>query len=116
MIQFGVDENFNLLIVRGLKRREPALDILLVQDVGLRSQDDPAVLAWAAVERRVTLTHDVRTMPHFATQRIASGQNMPGLIVVPDQMSIGLAIADLVLIVECSEAEEWEGRIEYLPL
>lgn len=116
MIRFGADENFNLLIVRGLKRRQPELDILLVQDVGLRSEDDPVILAWAADDGRVILTHDIRTMPRFATQRIESGQSMPGLIVVPDQMPIGPAIADLLLIAACTESEEWEGRIEYLPL
>lgn len=116
MIQFGADENFNLLIVRGLKRRQSQLDILLVQDVGLRAEDDPVILAWAAEEGRITLTHDIRTMPRFAAQRIEAGQNMPGLIVVPDQMPIGPAIADLFLIAECTEPEEWAGRIEYLPL
>lgn len=116
MIQFGADENFNLLIVRGLKRRQPELDILVVQDVGLRSEDDPAILAWAAAEGRITLTHDIHTMPRFAAQRIVSSQNMPGLIVVPDQMPIGPAIADLLLIAESTEPEEWKDRIEYLPL
>jgi hypothetical protein len=116
VIQFDVDENCNLLIVRGLKRRQSEIDMLLVQEVGLRLEDDPVVLAWAAGEGRIILTHDIRTMPRFAMQRIESGQNMPGLIVVPDQIPIGPAIADLLLIAECTEFEEWQGRIEYLPL
>jgi hypothetical protein len=41
---------------------------------------------------------------------------MPGLIVVPDQMPIGMAIEDLLLITECTESDEWQGQIEYLPL
>jgi hypothetical protein len=116
VITFGADENFNLVIIRGLQRRKPAIDILLVQDVGLRSQDDPVILAWAAEEGHVMLTHDIRTMPSFAAQRIAAGQKMPGLIVVPDQMPIGPAIEDLLVIAECTESAEWQGRIEYLPL
>jgi hypothetical protein len=116
VITFGADENFNLLTIRGLQRRKLAIDILLVQDAGLRSADDPVILAWAAEEGRVILTHDIRTMPDFAAQRIAAGQKMPGLIVVPDQMPIGPAIEDLLVIAECTASEEWQGCIEYLPL
>jgi len=31
-------------------------------------------------------------------------------------MPIGAAVEDLLIIVECIEPWEWEGRIEYLPL
>jgi Domain of unknown function (DUF5615) len=116
VVKFGADENFNLLIIKGLKRRKSDLDIILVQDVGLRTEDDPVLLSWAAEDGRVTLTHDIRTMPGFAVQRIETGQRMSGLIVVPDQMPIGPAIEDLLVIAECTESAEWESRIEYLPL
>ena len=42
------DENFNGNILRGLMRRLPELDIVRVQDVGLKNTDDPVVLEWAA--------------------------------------------------------------------
>jgi hypothetical protein len=41
---------------------------------------------------------------------------MPGLIAVPQQMAIGAAISDLLLIVTCAEPEELEQQIWYLPL
>ena len=92
MVTFGADENLNLLIIRGFRRRKSDLDIILIQDVGLRTEDDPIILAWAAEAGRVLLTHDIRTMPGFAAQRIAAGQKMSVLVVVPDQMPIGPAI------------------------
>jgi len=55
-------------------------------------------------------------MPKFAQERIRNGKRFPGLIVVSDQMPIGEAIRDLIIIMECSAEEEWENRIEYLPL
>ena len=58
MVKFAADENFNYDIVRGLQRREPDLDIVRIQEVGLSGVDDPAVLEWAASENRVLLTHD----------------------------------------------------------
>lgn len=57
---------FNGDIVRGLFLRQPDLDLLRVQDVGLRKVDDPAILDWATSNGRILLTHDRATMPDFA--------------------------------------------------
>ncbi|MFY7934380.1 MAG: DUF5615 family PIN-like protein, partial [Microcystis aeruginosa] len=57
MIKLLVDENFDNTIVRGLFRRNPMLDMVRVQDVGLSGMDDPTILEWAAQEGRVLLTH-----------------------------------------------------------
>jgi predicted nuclease of predicted toxin-antitoxin system len=66
MLRLAADENFNNDIVRGLLRREPGLDIVRIQDVGLSGADDPTVLEWAAQEGRVLLTHDVTTITRYA--------------------------------------------------
>ena len=41
MLMLAADENFNNNIVRGLFRRNPQLDIVRIQDVGLSGADDP---------------------------------------------------------------------------
>lgn len=79
MLRLLADENFNNNIVRGLLRRRPDLDIVRVQDVGLSQADDPTVLAWAAQEGRILLTHDVTTITHYAYERVRAGLNMPGV-------------------------------------
>jgi predicted nuclease of predicted toxin-antitoxin system len=66
MIRLAADENLNNDIIRGVLRRQPDLDIVRVQDVGLSSADDPVVLEWAAQEERVLLTHDVSTITKYA--------------------------------------------------
>jgi predicted nuclease of predicted toxin-antitoxin system len=58
MLRLLADENFNGSIIRGLLRRQPEMDVVRVQDVGLSGADDRLVLAWAANEGRVLLTHD----------------------------------------------------------
>lgn len=70
MLTFLADENFNGDIVRGLRRRRPELDILRMQEIGLRGVDDPALLEQAAQMGRVLLTHDVTTITHFAYDRV----------------------------------------------
>jgi predicted nuclease of predicted toxin-antitoxin system len=116
MIGFIADENFNRDIVRGLRRRMPALDLITVQEIGISGADDPAVLEWAASNGRVVLSHDVQTLPGFAYQRIKSGRRMPGVVEVPLGLAVGAAIEDILLIAMASDAAEWEGQIVYLPL
>jgi predicted nuclease of predicted toxin-antitoxin system len=114
--RFLSDENLNGDIVRGLVLRRPDLDLLRVQDVGLEGADDPTVLAWAAENGRILLTHDRATMPDFAFVRIAAGQPMAGVFVLNDRQPVRHAIDELLLIEECSMPDEWTGRVLYLPL
>jgi predicted nuclease of predicted toxin-antitoxin system len=116
MLLLVSDENFNNDIVRGLLRRNPALDIVRVQDVGLRGEEDPVILEWAAKEGRVVLTHDTATMADFAYQRVREGKPMPGVIEVADDLPIGQVIEDILLLAEYSEQFEWEAQVIYLPL
>ncbi len=116
MLLLAADENFDNDIVRGLLRRRQELNIVRVQDVGLSGADDPIVLDWAAREQRILLTHDVSTITHFAYQRVQASKPMPGVIEVNRAVPIGLVIEDILLLVEFSLENEWEGRVIYLPL
>jgi hypothetical protein len=110
------DENFNGDILRGLTLRQPALDVVRTQDVGLVGVDDAAVLAWAADHDRVLLTHDRATMPDYAYERIAANARMPGVIIVNDRHPVRQAIDEIFLLITCSAQEEWNSAVVYLPL
>jgi hypothetical protein len=116
MLRLAADENFNYTIVRGLLRRVPLLDIVRIQDAGLSGADDPVVLAWAAQEGRVLLTHDVETITLYAYERVRAGKAMPGVVEVSRSLALGQVIEDILLLAEASNPGEWEGRICYLPL
>ena len=116
MVRFVADENLNRKLVTGLRRRTHDLDLVRIQDAGLRGADDPTVLEWAAVENRVLLTHDVATMSRYAYDRVETRLPMPGVFEIPAHLPLVLAIADLVLIAELSLDGEWEGQVRYLPL
>jgi hypothetical protein len=111
----SADENFNGDIVRGLLRRNPTLDIVRVQDVGLSGADDPSVLQWAADQGRVIVTH-VSTLAKHSFDRIAAGQPMPGVFEVRSVAPVGQAIDDLILLAECSFDGGCEGQVHFLPL
>ncbi len=116
MLRLLADENFNGDIIRGVLLRQPDFDMLRVQDAGLAGADDPDILAWAAENNRIILTHDRATMADYAYQRIAVGETMPGVFVLNDRLPIGQAIEELLLMVVCSEQAEWNGLVVYLPL
>jgi predicted nuclease of predicted toxin-antitoxin system len=117
VLRFVVDENFNNVILRGLLLRQPALDLLRIQDIaGMPGAADPVVLAWAADAGRIILTHDLATMPHHAYARVAAGQPMFGVFATGDTSPLALVIDELLVIAECSEHEEWIDRVWYLPL
>lgn len=103
MLRLVADENFNGDIVRGLLLRQPDLDLVRVQDVGLTGAEDPEILAWAAQTDRIVLTHDRATMVDFAYERLIAGDAMPGVFVLNDRFPVGAAIQEILLMVECSE-------------
>lgn len=116
MIRFLADENLDNRILRGLLRRQPNLDVVRVQDLEIAGATDDTVLAWAASSRRILLTHDRRTIPAYALERIRRDEPVAGVIVIPDRISIGSAIDDLLLLAEATTEQEWIDQIVQLPL
>lgn len=114
-VRFQADADLNLVIVLAVIRREPAVDFQTATAVGLPRRRDPEVLAIAAGEGRLLVTHDHKTMPtHFA--EFIAKESSPGLLVVPQHLPVSVVADDLLLLWGASEAEEWTNRICYLPL
>jgi hypothetical protein len=104
-LRFVTDENFNNDLLRALLRRLPNLDIIRVQNTAIAGADDPTLLAWAAAERRILLTHDVRAdLP------------MPGVVEVAGNADPGDALDDLVVMISASDADEWPNQVRFVPL
>ncbi len=101
--------------MRGLLRRLPGLDIVRVQDVGLMHADDPAILTWTADAGRLLLTHDVATIILYAYERVKQGLPMPGVVKVIATATVGQIIDDLELLILCSQPEEYDGQILFIP-
>lgn len=115
-VRFLADADLNKAIISGVLRREPTLDFQTAQAAGLREMKDPAVLALAADQQRVLVSHEVGTMPaHFRALR-ESGKHSGGVFLIPQTLDIGTAIDELLLIWLASEASEWIDRLEWLPL
>jgi predicted nuclease of predicted toxin-antitoxin system len=116
VIAFLVDQNFNEHIVDGLTRRDTTLAFTHVRDVGLAAAPDPTILEWAAAHGLVLLTHDRRTIPPFAYDRVAAGLPMSGVFLVNDDMPVGQAIDELLIAAHCLTSEECKDVVKYFPM
>ncbi|MGI9305087.1 MAG: DUF5615 family PIN-like protein [Gammaproteobacteria bacterium] len=114
-ICFQADADLNQIIVSAALRREPSIDFQTALSAELEGVDDPGVLARAARDGRVLVTHDRKTMPwHFAD--FISQETSSGLLVIPQSLRVAIAVEDLLLIWSATDAEEWRNRIVYFPL
>jgi len=116
MISVLADQNFSGPILNGLKLRLPELDAVRTVDLGIGRYSDDKVLEWASTHNRVVLTHDLKTFERIAYERIESGKPVKGVILIPDSLSIGQAIEQFVLVLECSHDAEWQSFVLRLPI
>ena len=114
-VRFQADADFNEDIVAGVVRREPGIDFLTADEANLRELPDPQVLALAAQENRILVTHDRRTMPrHFADFIV--NQTSPGVLIIAQKVNVSVAIEELLLIWAASDTEDSINLIVDLPL
>jgi hypothetical protein len=114
-IRFQADADLNLAIVLALTRKEPGVDFRTAVEAGFASLRDDQVLAAAAKEGRVLVSHDRKTMPLHFSELVQGGQSA-GVVLVPQHMRVPDAAEWLLLIWATMEADEWVNRISYLPL
>ncbi len=113
-IRFQADADLRQAIVTGTIRREPRLDFRSANDAGLEGIKDPEVLALAARDNRVLVTHDRKTMPIEFGQFITL-QTSAGVLILSQNLPIGESIDAIILIWEASTAEEWTNQIMTFP-
>ncbi len=114
-VRFQADADLNQIILLATIRREPTVDFQTALAGGLSGLSDPEVLARAAAEGRILVTHDRKTMPrHFAA--FIARETSPGLLVIPQSLAVAPAVEDLLLIWSATEATEWVNRVAFLPL
>ncbi|GBE94679.1 DUF5615 family PIN-like protein [Nostoc cycadae] len=115
IIRYQADADLNQAIVTGVLRREPTINFQTAFAARLAGVKDPEVLAIAAQQQRILVSHDRKTMPSEFATFITSNQSS-GVIIVSRKLSVEVVIEELVLIWAVSSAEEWVNRIAKLPL
>ena len=114
--RFLADEDLRSAIRLAAIRQEPRIEFQTVVAMGWGGRPDEQILELAAEQGLIVVSHDVTTMTAAASERLRQSAPMAGLLLAPQSAPILPIATELVLIWSASEAHEWSGRIEYLPL
>jgi len=115
IVRFQADQNLNQHIVSGVLQRVPEISFQTAQQAELSGLSDIEVLARAAAQDRILVTHDRRTMPfHFAD--FIKKNSSPGVFSIPRRAKVRTIIEELILIWSASESEDYINRFVTLPL
>ena len=115
MIRFQADADIRHKIVLAVRKREPAIDFASAADSALNGVPDPEVLALAAQQGRILITHDRRTMLDHFRERLDRGESSPGVFVVSQSAPLGPVVDVLVTVWAASYPAEWQDQIRHLP-
>lgn len=110
IISYQADADLNQAIVTGVRQQERWIDFQTAKAAGLKGVKDSEVLAIAAQQERILVSHDLKTMPSEFAKFIRSNYSA-GLIIVPQKLPVEIAIEELLRIWAIGSAEEWVDRI-----
>ena len=113
-VRFQADADLNQAIVTGTIRRQPNLNFQSAYAAELEGKKDLEVLAIAAQDGRVLVSHDRKTMPTEFGEFIGS-KTSSGVLILSQKLSVSDAIEALILVWEVSTAEEWVNQIMSIP-
>lgn len=116
MLRLVSDANVPRAIVRGLRTREPGLDLVRVEEVGLRTAADPVILEWAAAQARIVFSFDRKTLVGYAYDRVNAGLPMLGVLMLSKHMTYREAIEEILIAAMCHTEDELKDRVIFLPL
>jgi hypothetical protein len=114
-VRYQADADLNQIIVTGVLRREPTIDFQTAVVAGLEGVRNSEVLALAAQQERILVSHDRKTMPSAFAEWIINNQSS-GVIIVSRKLPVEVVIEELLLIWAVSSKAEWINRIAKLPL
>ncbi|MBE9106030.1 DUF5615 family PIN-like protein [Nostoc cf. edaphicum LEGE 07299] len=96
-ISYQADVDLNQAIVTGVRRQERWINFQTANAAELKGVKDSEVLAIAAQQERILVSHDLKTMPSEFAKFIRSNYS-PGLIIVPQKLPVEVAIKELLMI------------------
>lgn len=94
------------------------MDVLAVGDsmAPAFGTPDRELLRWIEQTGYVLVSRNRRTLSGHLREHLDAGGHVPGIFLLRRRSSTGDIIEDLILIWEAGDAEEYQDRIEFLPL
>lgn len=117
-VRFLIDEDLSPEYVQALRRHDSDIDVLRVGMPGAPHFGtlDPDILLYCERGQRVLVTENRSTMPGHERDHFSAGRHHWGLFKLRPGYGIGVYLAELELVWEASEAEEWRDLSRWIPL
>ncbi|MDZ7962049.1 MAG: DUF5615 family PIN-like protein [Aulosira sp. DedQUE10] len=117
-LKYILDENVDKVYIRQFRQRSRDLMMWVVGDPGAppRGTLDPEILCWCEEHNFILVTNNRTSMPVHLAEHIAQGQNIPGIFILTDKLTIGQTIDQLIIIAKASFNDEYQNQIVHLPL
>ncbi len=73
-------------------------------------------MTWCEATGFVLVTNNRRSMPVHLAEHLAQDRHIPGIFILNPSLSMGETLEDLMVVAEAAFEDEYQDRIEYLPL
>jgi hypothetical protein len=117
-IQFLLDENVNPRLRKALRRLNRAMSVRAIGEAGappLRTPD-PVILNWCEEHDFVLVTNNRKSMPVHLKDHLEADHHTPGILILNAEMTLGDNAAELHLIWQIGDPEEFRDQIRFLPI
>lgn len=118
-VRFLLDENLSPDIVSAVLRHNRTIDLLRVGQLNAPAfgTPDEDILLYCEATQRALVTDNRASMPGHIANHLGTGHHHWGVLKTRRKdLSIGAIAAELSLIWEASEAEEYLDREDWIPL
>ncbi|MEM8639650.1 MAG: DUF5615 family PIN-like protein [Cyanobacteria bacterium P01_G01_bin.54] len=118
MLKYLIDENVDPIYTQQLRRSEVDILVMAVGDLTApkRGTLDPEILNWCEAQGYILATNNRKSMPVHLMDHLNAGHHIPGIFILNPKLSVGENLEQLLLIAEASFDDEYQDRIEFLPL
>jgi hypothetical protein len=115
---FLIDENLPPAIAAQLRRHESKIQALAIGQPGApaRGTPDPQLLCWIEEHDYLLVTNNRSSISGHLREHLAAGRHIPGILIAPYPLAIGVLIEELYLIWGASLPDEHQDQIAYLTL
>jgi hypothetical protein len=116
--RFLLDEHVNRAIQRQLRRLDPRINVLAINDSDAppAGTSDPDILLWIEKSGYILVTENRSTIPGHLSDHYAAGGHVPGIFWLRPHASLSSIIEELYLIWTASTADEYKDRALFIPL
>ncbi|WP_193198445.1 DUF5615 family PIN-like protein [Nostoc sp. MG11] len=117
-LKYLIDENVDPIYTIQLRRLKPDLFVVAVGDLTTPQKGtlDPEIWVWYEENDCILVTNNRKSMPVHLADHVAQKHHVPGIFILNPKLSFGENLEQLLLIAEGSFDNEYQDRIEFLPL